>query len=217
MIPNDLLAQPGDKILGKFKKLVAYIDAQKALSTDERVQINETPNGTQIMLLPKGGNLSFEHPFKIKLEGRNAFRVSEGYVNNKLPLIRTRGINGKILHNILSETDGVGIIPSNLERPDTQWIFVCTILVTSGNEELVAYIECINSELAEKQQILMEEMVLGKSHLPRNVDFFVGQREFYVPMAFMRTDRVIHNFTWHNIYYRTYKIGATNRVIFWPG
>jgi hypothetical protein len=52
MIPANLKAKAGDKILDKFRALVAYIDTQKILSTDDRVQINETGNGTNITLLP---------------------------------------------------------------------------------------------------------------------------------------------------------------------
>lgn len=216
MIPNELTAKPGDKILPKFKKLVAYIDSQKLVSTHPLVQINETGNGTNITLLPRKTSILYDHPFKITLEGDDAFRVSEGYVNNELPFIRTKGRNNKILHKI-DDKDGVGVIPKNLLARDLRWLFVCTILANNKNVPQVAYIECMNTELANKQGIILGQMVLGQSHISRKVDIYEGHHEFYVPMAFMREDKIIHNFTWHNIYARFYKIEETNRILFYPG
>ena len=43
MIPDELKAEAGDKILPKFKKLVAWIDSQRLVSVDDRVLINSTP------------------------------------------------------------------------------------------------------------------------------------------------------------------------------
>lgn len=218
MIPNELKAKPGDNILEKFKKLVSYIDGQKLVSVDERVQIEETGNGTNVMLLSKGENLTYDHPLKIRLIGDDTYRVDEGYVNHQTPFVRTAGRKGKILHTI-DEEDGIGIIPKNIRQKDTQWLFTCTIVADPENKPQVYYIECMNTELLDQQNIKLSELVLGKSHIPRPVDLFDASRikyEYYVPMAFMRTDKIIHNFCWHNINARFYKIGITNRIIFWP-
>jgi len=215
MIPNELKAKPGDNILEKFKKLVSYIDGQKLVSVDERVQIEETGNGTNVMLLSKGENLTYDHPLKIRLIGDDTYRVDEGYVNHELPYIRTKGVKGKILHKIDSE-EGVGIIPNNLQSKDYLWLFSCTYLTNRVNGTVTAYIECMNTELLEKQQANITELHLGKSHIPRPIDDFQFDYEYYIPMAFMRQDKVIHNFCWHNIVVRPYKIGITNRIIFWP-
>ena len=216
MIPNDLKAKPGDKILEKFKKLVAYIDSQKLRSVDERVQIQETGNGTNVMLRSKGENLIFDHPLKIRLINDDSYRVDEGYVNSVLPFVRTKGIRGKILRTI-TDNDGIGIIPKNIESKDLLWLFSCTFVTDQANRPLVAYIECINTELLNQQNIIISELYLGKSHIARPVDDVVDPKfEYYVPMAFMREDKVIHNFCWHNIIVRPYKIGITNRVIFFP-
>jgi hypothetical protein len=75
----------------------------------------------------------------------------------------------------------------------------------------------MNEELAIEQDVRLPEMILGKSKKPRNVDSYEPHHEFYIPMGFMRADRVIHNFTWHNIYARLYVVEKTNRIIFYPG
>lgn len=216
MIPNDLKAKPGDKILEKYKKLVAYIDSQKLRSVDERVQIEETGNGTNVMLRSKVQNLTFEHPLKIRLISEDYYTVDEGYVNSRIPFVRTEGRKGKILHSITSP-DGIGVIPKNINTPDIQWLFCCTFVTNQQNQPLVNYIECINTELLDRQDIKIGDLFLGKSHIAREVDFVVQPKfEYYIPMAFMRLDKVIHNFCWHNIIVRPYKIGITNRIIFFP-
>lgn len=216
MIPNELKAKPGDKILEKFKKLVAYIDSQKLRSVDERVQIQETGNGTNVMLLSKGENIIFDHPLKIRLINEDSFRVDEGYVNHETPYVRTKGIRGKILHRINSD-EGVGIIPKNIEKKDLLWLFSCTYLTSKVNQTVTAYIECMNTEVLDQQKIIISELYLGKSYMPRKpLDNLKFDFEYYVPMAFMREDKVIHNFCWHNIVVRPYKIGITNRIIFFP-
>ena len=216
MIPNDLKAKAGDKILEKFKKLVAYIDSQKLRSVDERVQIQETGNGTNVMLLSKGGSLFFEHPLKITLIDSNFYRVNEGYVNNEVPLFRTDGKTGKVLRKI-DYPGANGLIPKNIFKEDTEWLFCYTQVNRQNNEPKVGYIECMNTELLDKQNIIIDQLFLGKSHFARPVDEHSDVAfEYYVPMAFMRQDKVIHNFCWHNINIRPYKIGITNRVIFFP-
>lgn len=216
MIPNDLKAKPGDKILEKYKKLVAYIDSQKLRSVDERVQIEETGNGTNVMLRSKVRNLTFEHPLKIRLISDDYYTVDEGYVNSSIPFVRTEGRKDKILHPITSP-DGIGVIPKNINTADIQWLFCCTFVTDQQNQPLVNYIECINTELLFKLKIKIDDLFLGKSYIAREIDFVVKPKfEYYIPMAFMRLDKVIHNFCWHNIIVRPYKIGITNRIIFFP-
>lgn len=216
MIPNDLKAKPGDKILEKYKKLVAYIDSQKLRSVDERVQIEETGNGTNVMLRAKVRDLTFEHPLKIKLISESSYTVDEGYVNSRIPLVRTKGRKGKILHPITS-SDGIGVIPKNINGSDMQWLFCCTFLTDQQNQPELNYIECLNTELMERQKIIIDDLFLGKSHIAREVDSLGKPKfEYYIPMAFMRADKIIHNFCWHNIIVRPYKIGITNRIIFFP-
>ena len=216
MIPDDLKAKPGDKILDKFKKLVAYIDGQKMRSVDGRVKIHETGNGTDVMLLDKGINLVYDHPLKINLIDKESYRVDEGYVNNVVPHLRTKGRKNKILHKIDDIEDGIGVIPNNIGEADRLWLFSCTFVADQNNTGLISYIECLNTGLLERQKISIDQLILGKSHFAREVDGIKGIYEYYVPMAFMREDRVIHNFCWHNINARHYKIGITNRIIFWP-
>ena len=220
MIPANLKAKAGDKILDKFRALVAYIDTQKILSTDDRVQINETGNGTNITLLPNPEFLNFSYPLKINLLSNTQYRVSEGYVNNQSPKIRTK--NSPVLHDILNLEKGIGFIAnSNPPKGNSEiWLF-CVVFLDSASPDYptkieVSYIDCLNSQQLQDQKIKIEELVLGAPHPPRPVDQYNGLREFYVPLAFMRADRVLHQFTMHNVYLRPYKVGVQHRVVFWP-
>jgi len=220
MIPANLKAKAGDKILDKFRALVAYIDTQKILSTDDRVQINETGNGTNITLLPQIGSVSFTYPLKITLLSDKEYQVSEGYVNNEIAKIKTK--NRPQIQSILEEGKNRGIIEKN---PDSMgafsmWLFCVVFLqdnAANGTTSFTAvYIDCLNSAEMLKQGIILSELVLGGPHPPREIDSLKGKREFYVPLAYMRADRILHQFTMHNVYLRPYKVGAQHRVVFWP-
>lgn len=216
MIPANLKAKAGDKILEKFRALVAYIDTQKALSVDDRVLINETGNGTNITLLPNPTTLNFTYPLKILLLSDNQYRVSEGYVNNVSPYIRTR--NSPILQDILDNEKGIGFI-ANSSPPRgiiEMWLFCVVFLQGKGSDFRAVYIDCLNAQQMREQKIIIEELVLGSPHRPRAIDKAIGLREFYVPLAFMRADRVLHQFTMHNVSLRPYNAGLAHRVVFWP-
>ena len=220
MIPTNLRAKAGDKILEKFRALVAYIDAQKVLSVDDRVQINETGNGTNITLLPNPTSLNFAYPLKISLLSNTQYRVSEGYVNNVSPKIKTK--NSPSLKDILDIEKGIGVIAnSKPSRGITEiWLF-CVVFLQGGavgepGEFNAVYIDCLNAQQLEDQNIKIKELVLGAPHRPRAIDDADGKREFYVPLAFMKTDRVLHQFTMHNVYLRPYNAGPAHRVVFWP-
>jgi len=221
MIPTRLRALKGDNILEKFNGLVAYVDSQKALSTDNRVQINETSNGTNITLLPEFSALNFAYPLKINLLSDKLYTVSEGYVNNESPKIKTG--NTPQLVDILHEGKNKGLIKPSIppKGPDEQWLFCVVILQdTTGPASLdrinAIYIDCLNSQEIHEQEIIIPDMVLGGPHPARAIDGLNGKREFYVPLAFMNADRVLHQFTMHNVYLRPYKVGTQHRVVFWP-
>jgi hypothetical protein len=220
MIPTNLQAKAGDKILDKFRALVAYIDTQKILSSDDRIQINETGNGTNITLLPNAAPLNFAYPLKINLLSDKQYFVSEGYVNNGSPKIKTA--NTPSLQDILTEGKNRGIIKYSIPPRGKleQWLF-CVVFLQETTQAGVdfftaVYIDCLNSQEIETQAINLSEIVLGGPYAPRPIDDQKGKREFYVPLAFMRADRVLHQFTMHNVYLRPYKVGAQHRVVFWP-
>jgi hypothetical protein len=220
MIPANLRAKAGDKILEKFRALVSYIDAQKVLSVDSRVLINETGNGTNIPLLPQIGSASFTYPLKITLLSDKEYQVSEGYVNNELPKIKTK--NKPKLQGILTDEKNRGIIEKNQDSSGalSMWLFCVVFLQDEGADGTTSftaiYIDCLNYDEMLKQGINLPELVLGGSHAPREIDNLKGKREFYVPLAFMRADRILHQFTMHNVYLRPYNVGTQKRVSFWP-
>lgn len=212
MIPTELLAVPGDKILPKYRKLLAYIDAQQLVPMNERIKINLTNNGTHVTILDDNTG-SFAHPLKITLRGLTEYTVGEGYLNNVLAKLLNN--KGKIKEVTLDEA--VGFLPEDiLNRGEYLWVYT---LLQKGDGMIAQYIECMDQSIMDRQLVNYENFVLGNPHFPpRPVENATdGQREFYIPLAFMRRDRKLHQFTMHNVYMRPYKVGINHRIIFWPG
>jgi hypothetical protein len=212
MIPSDLLAVPGDKILPKYKRLLSYIDAQQLVPINERLKINLTNNGTHVTILDDNTG-AFAHPLKITLRGLDEYTVKEGYLNNTEAQLITKERKLKFV----TSPEAVGFIPEDKGNSGTYfWVYT---QLQQGDTIIASYIECMDSILMRDQLIVPEEFVLGGPHLPprKVVNVPDGDREFYIPLAFMRGDRKIHQFTMHNVYLRPYKVGINHRIIFWPG
>jgi hypothetical protein len=211
MIPASLQAKPGDRILEKFRSLVSYIDAQKTLSVDERVLISESSNGTNITLLEDLTALNFSHPLKITLQKNDEYRVGEGYVNNLEPKILT--IDKKLFP--ITSDEAVGFIP----KGPAAYLFSLTLLF-KGKQLFATYVDCMDAKIMDAQKVYFEKLVLGGQHPPRNLPGYEGDHEFYIPLAFMREDLKVRQFTMHNVYWRDYFVDPAenlHRIIFWPG
>ena len=87
-IPSELLASPGDSIRQKYTQLLAWIDAQKMISQDDRVTTNQTPNGQFVVMNQRPP--SIVTPLQVAQSGKDGFVVREGYVNGRLPLIANK-------------------------------------------------------------------------------------------------------------------------------
>jgi hypothetical protein len=195
MIPYELKAQKGDKILPKFRNLVAYIDAQRLLSVDSRVNINYTPNGTYVSMVDRPP--SIVTPLQVRLSGTKFFSVGEGYINGKLPQIKPS--NGQ-LQDIV-DPDGVSAPPAKL--PETRPILVCAKIT-------------FDSEYRFKSSEIVTEI---PSKIPRtgSADYASTEKTItgLIPLAYLRATNFIQ-FVTHNIQARAFLHNGSYRVIYWP-
>lgn len=195
MIPTELKAEPGDKILPKFKKLVAWIDSQRLVSVDDRVTINSTPNGTLVSMVDRPP--SIVTPLQVRRSGDKFFSVGEGYINGKLPQIKP---STGPLQDIV-DPDGVPAPPAKLpqERP----IIICALVVFDETYKLKS------SEIVWKKP----------SEIPRtgSANYSTQDKSIsgLIPLAYLRKDNLIQ-FVTHNLQVRAYFYNGSRRVIYWP-
>lgn len=195
MIPAELKAESGDKILPKFKKLVAWIDSQRLVSVDDRVLINSTPNGQHVSMVDRPPTIST--PLQVRFNGTKFFSISEGYINGKLPQIKPS--TGQ-LQDIV-DPDGVPAPPAKLpaERP----ILICALVT-----------------FTETFTLKSSEIVCRKpSEIPRTGSANYAEKDRttsgLIPLAYLRKNNFIQ-FVTHNLQVRAYLHNGSHRVIYWP-
>jgi hypothetical protein len=195
MIPDELKAESGDKILPKFKKLVAWIDSQRLVSVDDRVLINSTPNGSLVSMVDRPPTIST--PLQVRFNGTKFFSVSEGYINGKLPQIKPS--TGQ-LQDIV-DPDGIPAPPAKLpqERP----ILVCALVT-----------------FTETFALKSSEIVCKKpNEIPRTGSANYAAKDKttsgLIPLAYLRKNNFIQ-FVTHNLQVRAYLHNGSHRVIYWP-
>ena len=195
MIPEELKADKGDKILPKFRKLVAWIDSQRLVSVDDRVLINSTSNGTHVSMVDRPP--SIVTPLQVRRNGAKFFSVGEGYINGKLPQIKPS--TGK-LQDIV-DPDGIPAPPAQL--PETRPILVCAKII-------------FDSEYRFKSSEIVTEI---PSKIPRSgsADYAAIDKTItgLIPLAYLRADNFIQ-FVTHNIQVRAFLHNGSHRVIYWP-
>lgn len=195
-IPSELLASPGDSIRQKYTQLLAWIDAQKMFSQDDRVTTNQTPNGQFVVMNQRPP--SIVTPLQVAQSGKDGFVVREGYVNGRLPLIA----NKQGQEEPLVDPDGQPHKPAKLP-PDRPILVVAEVTFT---------------------QTLALEKVLITTKKPNellrtgaaNYSTSTGKVTGHIPLAFNRSGTFIQ-FTLHNLQARAYLNEGQRRVIYWPG
>ena len=195
-IPSELLASPGDSIRQKYTQLLAWIDAQKMISQDDRVTTNQTPNGQFVVMNQRPP--SIVTPLQVAQSGKDGFVVREGYVNGRLPLI----LNKQGQEEPLVDPDGLPHKPAKLP-PDRPILVVAEVTFT---------------------QTLALEKVLITTKKPNellrtgaaNYSTGTGKVTGHIPLAFNRSGAFIQ-FTLHNLQARAYLNEGQRRVIYWPG
>ena len=195
-IPSELLASPGDSIRQKYTQLLAWIDAQKLVSQDDRVTTNQTPNGQFVVMNQRPP--SVVTPLQVAQSGKDGYVVREGYVNGRLPVI----VNKQGQEEPLVDPDGQPHKPAKLP-PDWPILVVAELTFT---------------------QTLALEKVLITTKKPNellrtgaaNYSTGTGKITGHIPLAFNRSGAFIQ-FTLHNLQARAYLNEGQRRVIYWPG
>jgi len=195
MIPDELKADKGDKILPKFKKLVAWIDSQRLISVDDRVLINTTPNGSLVSMVEQPPSIFT--PLQVRFNGDKFFSVGEGYINGKLPQIKP---SSGALQDIV-DPDGIPAPPSKLpqERP----IMICAQVVFD-----------------EAYRLKSSEIVWKKpAEIPRTGSANYAAKDKtttgLIPLAYLRANKLVQ-FVTHDLQVRAYVHNGSHRVIYWP-
>ena len=195
MIPDELKAEAGDKILPKFKKLVAWIDSQRLVSVDDRVTINTTPNGTYVSMVDRPPSITT--PLQVRLSGDKFFSVGEGYINGKLPQIKPS--TGQ-LQDIV-DPDGMPAPPAKL--PPDRPILICALVIFDE------FFKLVSSEIVhEKPDKILRT---GSANYSIAGKIISGA----IPLAFMRATNLTQ-FVTHNLQVRAYLHNGSYRIIYWP-
>lgn len=192
----DLRAQPGDNIREKYDRLLRHIEAQRLVSTDDRIVITATPNGQHVTVAQRGPSVPI--PLQVSQVGNEAFMVAEGYINGRLPLVQTIRQGEKPL----VDEDGIPHAPARLpmDRP----ILVVAEVKFKGDFSLES-IKIVTKRPAE----------LIRTGTANYIAAGAGLITGHIPLAFSRGGRFIQ-FTLHNLQVRAYEDAGARRVIYWP-
>jgi hypothetical protein len=195
-IPSELLASPGDSIRQKYTQLLAWIDAQKMISQDDRVTTNQTPNGQFVVMNQRPP--SIVTPLQVAQSGTDGFVVREGYVNGRLPVI----VNKQGQEEPLVDPDGQPHKPAKLP-PDRPILVVAEVTFTD-----TLALEKVLITTKKPNELLRTGAA--------NYSTGTGKVTGHIPLAFNRSGAFIQ-FTLHNLQARAYLNEGQRRVIYWPG
>ena len=195
MIPDEIKAVKGDKILPKFKKLVAWIDSQRLISVDDRVTTNTTPNGTYVSMVE--GPPSIITPLRVVQSGDKNYGVTEGYINGQLP----ETFKNQVI------VDEQGVPDLRMVMPEKKPFFV---FATVDFNENFSYRRSFITADSVATFNYFNSASLRAKYFPKSK---IIQAE--IPLAFMRSNRFIQ-FVTHNLQVRAYKHNGSYRVVYWP-
>lgn len=196
MIPVPLLANPGDSILEKYRQLSAWIEEQRLKSSDSRVTISPSGDGQTVRMVQSAPVIVT--PLRVSSSGAGLFRVSEGYINGRLPMIQPAKGG---LQPIVNE-DGVLHDPARL--PTDRPILVVAEVKFKGDLSLDTV--TITTKLPKE---------LLRTGTANYSSAGSGSITGHIPLAFLRKN-AFSQFTLHNLQVRAYRDGARPRVIYWP-
>lgn len=193
---GELQARPGEDIREKYTRLLRHIEAQRLVSTDDRVLITATPNGQHVTMAQRGPSIPI--PLQVSQVGRDAFRVAEGYINGRLPLVPTISAG----EQPLVDPDGVPHAPARLplDRP----ILVVAEVKFRGDLTLAS----VKITTKRPTELLRTGTANYVAEGP-------GELTGHIPLAFNRGGRFLQ-FTLHNLQVRAYTDNNVRRVIYWP-
>ena len=194
-IPSELLASPGDSIRQKYTQLLAWIDAQKLISHDDRVTTDQTPNGQFVVMNQRPP--SIVTPLQVGQSGKDGFVVREGYINGRLPVIKNKQGQEEPLVN----PDGQSHKPAELptERP----LLVCAEVIFD-KEYKIESCEIVTKKPSEVPRT-------GSANLAINAEKMTG----LIPLAFIRKT-TFFQFVTHNIQVRAFEHAQIKTIIYYP-
>lgn len=196
MIGEALKASPGDNILRKYRQLADAVEALRLISMDDRIEVNQTPNGQHLTLLDAPASVFT--PLQVRSAGQDLYSVGAGTINSRIPTIITR--TGKEVPIV--DADGVPHPPAPLgkERP----IVVAAEVVFKGDLSLER-VRIVTKQPSEIRQTGTANYVATGA----------GQITGHIPLAFLRRG-TFFQFVLHNLQARAYLQGAAPRVLYWP-
>jgi hypothetical protein len=193
MISETIKARRGDSTLEKYGLLTKFLDGQALMSGDDRVIVTQTGKGQEVVLAQP--RPSIVTPLQVSLSGSDRFRVSEGYVNGRLPMVKTDQGEEPVV-----DEDGVPHAPARL--PTTRPIVVV-------------------AEVTFKDDLAFDKVVIttrppGEIKRLGSADISEkGKLKGHIPLAFLRGARFVQ-FTLHNLQARAYRRLGTARILYWP-
>lgn len=196
----ELLARPGDNIREKYQRLLRHIESQRLVSTDDRVHVAATANGQHVTLTQRGP--SIPTPLQVSQVGADAFVVSEGYINGRLPRIATI-MDGE---QPLVDEDGVPHTPARLPA-DRPIVVAAEVRFTILGARLVTPLDGVKIITLQPERLLRT----GSADYAASEQ---GPVVGHIPLAYSRGGRFIQ-FVTHNLQARAYLRGRW-RVIYWP-
>lgn len=192
----NLLAYPGDNILGKYRELTKWIEAQKIQSSDSLIQITQKVQGQDAYYI--GQTPHVVTPLLVSQSGPNGFSVGEGYVNGRLPLIQP------IIGDEQPLVNADGVRHSSAKLPETRPILVVAEVKFDANLAMQS-VKIVTKKPAE----------LLKTGTANYASTGTGSITGHIPLAFNRGSRFIQ-FVRHNIQVKAYVDSGVRRIIYWP-
>lgn len=221
MVPEELYAKPGAKILPKFNALLHWIRRQRLMPASNNVQVSETAHGTLVSYEDRP--LIVPHPWQVNLVGSRGFYLSEdSFVNGQPPLFYDETAGDYRSAASFLRADNPAKIPAH--RLDEEVHIYCVIrflgegenpLTSSGFSVIHASVEAFTEAAREANSIGVGEIAMGVPY--RNTgkgEATIASAEFYIPIAFLRYGTV-HQFVRHNVNYRIYYDSERKRMAYW--
>lgn len=218
MVPQELYAKAGDKILVKFNALLAWIKSQRIIA-NERIKVVETAHGMQVYVEDKPQII--EYPLRITILGdEEYFTVGEGYVNMGSPDFYDWD-DGKYrqVDPFMTKVGKTARIPDHVPE-EAVYFFVVVRFRSAGFKmeqfSVVQYcVEAVNTPELRARDISIKDLSMGIPYRNTGLAEMADCRgEFYVPLAVLKNG-TLNQFNRHHVMTRVYLDGERKRMTYW--
>lgn len=210
MVPDNLYAKPGEKILPKLNDLVGWAKRQRIIPGGENVYVSETASGTIVTYEDRPVILS--HPFQILLaDDRSFYLAQNSYVNGVPPVFYDQTAGQYLRTDLYLRQDNPARIGEYSREEEVYFMIVVRWLgsgqapLTSGSFTVFhASVEALTQPQMLAQGAALQDVAMGIPYKNTGkANAAVCTAEFYIPIAFLRYG-VVHAFVRHNLNYRIY-------------